>query len=241
MQVRRNLSLVPLALVLSAAATWAQPVRPPKREDVVAVVLEVSQPYRGTLTISYPTPVGREQITRDLAAIETASGWKLSPPGISNTPRDTQVTVVMRPAAQPGPYGDPVWPLVSALRRFNRVTVVVLGPAYRGTEQSLDNRFVHCVVSPGKDLWSYDVTIKDRGFASVVDLRARPPEPSPPAQPPPPPPRPRSVVGWWAVAIAAGLSAYLLALWWLQGRDPQRREQARRMALRRARRARNMF
>lgn len=242
MRPRRTVAIIVLAmLVVSCTAAEAQSARAKEREDVVAVVFDVSQPYRGTLTISYPTPVGREQVTKDLAALEGASGWRLSPPGISNTSKDTEVTVVMRPAAQPGPYGDPVWPVVSALRRFNRVTVVVFGAAYRGSEQSLDNRFVHCVVSPGQNLWSYDVTIKDRGFASVVELRARPPQPNPAPHPVPAPARPRSLLWLWVLAVGLGALAYLAAAWWLQWRDPQAREQARRTAQRRARRARNMY
>jgi hypothetical protein len=240
MRPRRTLSLIPAAVAALCCAAAGQTAPSELREDVVAVVFEVSQPYRGAITISYPTPVGGEQVKADLGAIGAASGWRLSPPGISNTAKDTQVTAVMRPAAQPGPYGDPVWPVVSALRRFNRVTVVMFGPAYRATEQSLDNRYVHCVVSSGQGLCSYDVTVKDRSFASVTDLRAQPPAPKPVPAAGAASERPRSLVGLWVLAAVLGLGAYLLAAWLLRERDPERREQARRAAFRRARRARNI-
>lgn len=240
MQPRRTLLLASAAIAALSYVVAAHAAPPGQRDDVVAVVFDVSQPYRGTITVSYPTPVSREQVTQDLGAIEGGSGWRLSPPGINSKASETEATAVMRPAAQPGPYGDPVWPVVSALRRFNRVTVVIFGPAYRGTEQSLDNRFVHCVVSAGQNLWSYDVTIKDRSFASVMDLHAQPPPSKPPVSAPQAPARPRFRATWWILAAALGLGAYLLAAWLLRERDPDRREQARRAAILRARRARNI-
>lgn len=222
---------------------WAAPARNATaevRHDVVAVVFSDAGGHRGTVTISYPEGVSQSQVQQDLAAMQTVSDWRFSPAGVKNGAQESQATAVMRPAAHIGVYGEPVWPAVWALRRFNRVTVVVMGSNYQGRTGNLENKYVRLVRSGGGMLWSYDVTVLDRTFATMADLSTAKPEVATPE--PAAPTTPQSGRNLWPlvlVALAVGGLAYFVTA--RAGRaNGITRSEAKRRATLRSRRARNM-
>jgi hypothetical protein len=244
----RRILAAALVVVWALAPAWhasAQKGGPRLRDDVVAVVFTDAGTVRGTISVSYPQGVAQGQCERDLAAIESVTDWRFSPPGLEAGSGETHVTAVMRPAAHVGAYGDPVWPVVWALRRYNQVTIVVMGAAFEGRTGDLANKFVRLTRSGGGGMVSYDVAIRDHSFKGIADLSKAEAAPGPkiggkggdsaaaPMQ------RPWGYV--LLLALVLGAAAYIVCLRLVRGPDPERALEARRMSAWRARRARNML
>ncbi|MCE5219119.1 hypothetical protein LLH03_19050 [bacterium] len=226
-----------------AVPVWAAPAKDASadaRDDVVVVVFSDAGGHRGTVTLSYPEGVSQSQVQQDLVAMQTVSDWRFSPAGVKSGAQESQATAVMRPAAHIGAYGEPVWPAVWALRRFNRVTVVVMGSNYQGRTGNLENKYVRLVRSGGGMLWSYDATVLDRTFATMADLcTARPEATTPePAAPTAPQPR-RNLWPLALIALAVGGVAYFVTARAGRGKGITQSEAKHRATLR-SRRARNM-
>ncbi len=147
----------------------------PLRDDVVAVVLSGLGKPTGTLTISYPNNVPRTQIEQDLGIIQQASSWRFSPPGITKHKDETQATAVMRDTAPANaPPANPVWPVVLALKRFNRITVALMGSTYTGGVGPVSTPYVEGQWSGQGSFRCCDLTVKDRSFETLQQLAAQP-------------------------------------------------------------------
>jgi hypothetical protein len=180
----------------------------PLRDDVAAVVLANPSGPLATVTVAYPGAVGRPQVEQDLARMAQSAGWGVSPPALQVGKRDTQATATVQRVGQTR-YA--VWGVVVALRRFNRVTVAVVGDPSPPVAGQQTNRFMEAIWSGNQGLWSCDVAIKDRGFSSVAELCATE-RPAASEEPAPAAPtkgdEPRGDWRWPAVCgAAAGLAA----------------------------------
>lgn len=139
------------------------------RTDVVAVVFAAADAGRFSITVSYPTTVEREQAEADLATMQQATGWRFAAPQISTEQGLTQVSAIL--FDNPSAKGSPVWPVVWALKRYNRVTVLLAGIGNAGVEGDVQSKFVRGTWSGGGGVWCCDLTVVDRSFASIDELR----------------------------------------------------------------------
>ena len=89
------------------------------------MVFAAADAGRFSITVSYPTTVEREQAEADLATMQQATGWRFAAPQISTEQGLTQVSAIL--FDNPSANGSPVWPVVWALKRYNRVTVLLAG------------------------------------------------------------------------------------------------------------------
>ena len=202
-----------LAVLVHCAARADEHEEIARRDDVVAVLfLDAGMP-QGQMTVSYPEPTTSAQVEGDLRAMAEVSGWTFETPAIAPMDSGTQAVAVMRPAAcAAASYGEPVWPAVWALKRYNRVAVVVMGEQYQGAVGGLDNRFVTGRWSGGGNIRSYDVALKEKSFGSIRELSAPAASGSGDAAGPGDP-RPWSG-GWYiiiALALTLGVVAYVIA------------------------------
>lgn len=213
------------------------------RSDVVAVVLSGAGAAQGTITLSYPAAVTAQDAQRDLDAIAQVSGWRFSAPSVTAGADETQVVATMAPGARSDSrYGEPLWPIVWALRRFSRIAIAVMGrPDDAAFPISFENRFVTVAAGGGEFLRSYDVTIKDAGFSQLAELRA-PGTSAPPATPGSGQSTGGCGAEWvslLALALALGTIAYLVVARLSRGADDEASRRRAVLALRRGRRARN--
>jgi len=143
------------------------------RDDVVSVVLSNAGEPAGTISVSYPGRVSGETVAADLAGVVSVSGWQLAPPVLSHGSAETTATATMQPGACAArTYGEPVWPLVWALRRYKRVSAVVMGSRFQAQPGQSENRFVRVRASGGGGLWHYDAELLDASFKTLEELRA---------------------------------------------------------------------
>lgn len=237
------------ALVLALGQTaWAQGkvTHPdPRAARVVAVVVTGVGEAQGELTVSYPTKVERAQAEADLATMQAHGGWHLSAPQLADSKGETQVVARMTPGpAVSGGQDAVVWPLVLALKRYDRIGVALLGQLAAEPAGRVDNAYVHAVWSGGAGLSSFDVTVRDRSFSRAEQLRkgSRLEDPATGATLTAPAAGFRPPLWAWVVAalVLAGL-AYGVVSRLGQGRDGTERQRASTARAWRARRARNMY
>lgn len=183
------------------------------RDDVVAVVFADAGTASGRISLSYPGEVSWSQVEQDLAAMQEVTDWRFSPPGVTAVPDETQAVSAMRPGAHVGSsYGHPIWPVVWALKRYNRITVMVIGDRYKGATGRVENRFVHGTWSGGGAIWCYDVRLKDRTFGSIAELKAEEPRGS--AEQTPAHKSLQTAGGWYilvGIALVLGVLTYIVA------------------------------
>ncbi|NSW57404.1 MAG: hypothetical protein HPY44_15455 [Armatimonadetes bacterium] len=139
------------------------------RTDVVAVVFSAAGAGRFSITVSYPTTVSREQAEADLATMQQATGWRFAAPEVTTEQGLTQVSAILFDS--PSAKGSPVWPVVLALKRYNRVTVLLAGIGGTGIEGDINGKFVRGTWSGGGGVWCCDLTVVDRSFHSMEELR----------------------------------------------------------------------
>ena len=139
------------------------------RTDVVAVVYAAGEPGLFSVTVSYPTMVDRAQAETDLGAMQQATGWRFGAPHLSVESGTSQVTAVLYD--NPSAKGSPIWPTVWALKRYNRITVLLWGMGDAGVEGDIQGKFVRGTWTGGGGVWCCDITVIDRSFGSVDQLR----------------------------------------------------------------------
>lgn len=164
-------ALLTLAAVVPAGAGGQVPAG--ARSDVVAVVLANSGVGRCVLSVSYPGAVSAQEAAQDVAEIARAAGWAATPAVVKADRGATQATATVALQGGGGGGGQPVWPCVWALRRFNRLTFAALGLGLPDAGGRLENGFIRATWSGGGGIWGCDVTIQDRGFGSLGELEGR--------------------------------------------------------------------
>jgi hypothetical protein len=111
----------------------------------------------------------REQAEADLATMQQATGWRFAAPEVTTEQGLTQVSAILFDS--PSAKGSPVWPVVLALKRYNRVTVLLAGIGGTGIEGDINGKFVRGTWSGGGGVWCCDLTVVDRSFHSMDELR----------------------------------------------------------------------
>lgn len=207
---------------------WGQEAREPQL-DIAVVGIGGAM---STLTVGYPSDPGLDQARRDAAELAVAGRWEVSPPDRAETEQGVFYESQITPALALDAQGQvPIFPFLSAFRRYSGVKLCFVGEAAGPQGAFHDaNRFVEAQWNREGSTVTYDIRVKDSSFESAEDvgLTDRPAsEPLPTAlasrgQAPP--------AALWVLLVvgSAGMGVFAWGLtWWLLSRGDAAAEAAK--------------
>jgi len=196
-----------LLLCLPPSAGRAQGPERPMRLTVVGLNGPVSN-----ICLEYPVVTSPEQVQSDVRQMAQVGGWCVGPLLPFESPAPTAWRVEARPGVTTDSEGKPpLWPAISALRRFDELSAVFVHGVEGAMEgQPVSNVFMTITWEAHGGATYYDVRIKDPTFRSMDELPRRFERPAEG--------RVRTPLAVWVLLGTAALSAGLLAgvvLWLL--------------------------
>ncbi len=183
----------------------AQLSNEPMRVTVVGLNREVS-----SICLEYPVATSTSQVETDVAEMVRLGGWTVGPLLLLGTAAPAAWRIEARPGVATDSEGKPpIWPIVSALRRFDCLSVIfVHGVEGDVRGRPVSNLFMSIEWEAYGGATYYKVGIKDRSFRGIEDL-PRAPQTAPRTQAPTP------AAVWSLLAIAAAAGGLLVAFgWW---------------------------
>jgi hypothetical protein len=172
--------------LLVAAAAVAQQDNSATAEDAggqVAVVISMYGEYATAVNITLPTECTEDDARQALDQVAIHTGWQFDTPIIGDQAVDSdgcmsvQANLAGLSVVRPGSV-QAVAPLIMALAQYPEAAIIFLGMTTDSKSVgSFENRYVRMSWLQQGGVCSYQVSIKDRSFASVEELTM--PEPSP--------------------------------------------------------------
>jgi hypothetical protein len=173
-----------------------------------------------TLTIAYPVDPGVEQAKQDVAALAAAGQWTVSTPDRAETKDGVLYEAQITPAVTLDAAGQvPIFPFLSAFRRFPRIRFGFVGEAAGAPGKYHDeNRYVAAEWNRAGRSVVFEFLIKDPSFETAEDVRLT----DRPANQPLPAPaggvgvRPRTAHLWVLLLVGSiGTGVFVWGLtWW---------------------------
>jgi hypothetical protein len=173
-----------------------------------------------TLTIAYPLDPGAEQAQQDVAALAAAGQWSVSVPDRAETDDGVLYEAQITPAVTLDAAGQvPIFPFLSAFRRFPRIKFGFVGEATGAPGKYHDeNRYLAAEWDRAGRSVMFEFRITDASFETAEDVRLT----DRPADEPLPPQtgragaRPRTAHLWLLLLVGSiGTGVFVWGLtWW---------------------------
>lgn len=171
----KTIGFIAALLALAAPAVRAASDGTSHSPDIF--VLVGAQRGDNQIAITYPTPTPHPQVQRDLAALQSQTGWTIRKPEITDDPAPirgskdvmTSLCFSANNAVAPGAHAFPIEPIVTALRGYNHILITYLLNAqidYTGLRDYQDKNVTVSFKNNGP-AYTYDVKLLNPRFQKL--------------------------------------------------------------------------